>query len=311
MNFFWLKIGALVFIGLAFLAYCLYAIFKYTRMIGNIFLSLVYDPGLELSSAQARGERVTILDSSDAEIQALFLEKKDSKKLVIFCPESGESEGSWEKYCFFLPDLGYHVLSVDLKDENSQSQKNTFAQWPTQNDVKRLLTAIRWAKKVCPPETEVILFGVSKGADIALAASFGDEAVKAVVADGLFSMKEIFRDYIRRWAPVLVKPNFFGEKTPEILIRIFAGLSFWYCQKTFEVRFIEIEKLLKKRRAPLLMIYGRKDSYVPAPHQDYLDKVSRRETLARFVVEEAGHNEAVVKDKESYERVILEFLSKI
>ncbi len=310
MNLFW-PAAALIFIGLFFAAYIFYTVLKYTRMIGNIFLSLVYDPNLGSMPESARGETVTILDSSDAEISALFLEKKDSKKLVIFCHESGATKESWEKYCFFLPDLGYHVLSVDFKNETMGVEKNSFSQWPTVDDVKRLMTAVRWAKKVCPAGTQVILFGVSKGANIALAASFYDDAVKGVVADGLFSVKEIFRAYIRKWAPVLVKPNFFGDKTPEGLIRFFADRGFNYCQKKFKVNFLEVERLLKKRHAPLLLIYGRQDSYVSARHQDTLEKMNREPTLEKFLVPDAGHNEAVVKDRESYERTISEFLTKL
>jgi pimeloyl-ACP methyl ester carboxylesterase len=311
MNLFWLGAGSLVFAGLFFAVYCLYTVFKYTRMIGNIFLSLVYDPSLESLPESARGEAVTILDSSDAEISALFLEKKDSKKLVIFCHESGATKESWEKYCFFFPDLGYHVLSLDFKNEAMDLERNSFSQWPTVEDVNLLLTAILWAKKVCPAGTQVALFGVSKGANIALAASFHEEAVKAIVADGLFSMKEIFRAYIRKWAPVLVKPNFFGDKTPEGLIRLFADLGFDYCQKKFKVNFLEVERLLKKKHAPLLLIYGRQDNYVSAPHQDTLEKINRGPTLEKFLVADAGHNEAVVKDRESYERTISEFLAKL
>lgn len=297
--------------ALAVLGYGIHAAFKYTRLIGNIFLGLVYSPPPEELAGEARGEMITILDTSDTEIETLFVEKKDSKGLVIFCHESGSSKESWEKYAGFLPDRGYRILSVDFKNEPAERQKNFFFQWPVERDVKRLLMAVRWAKKACPPHTPVILFGVSKGADIALAASFHDVSIKAVVADGLFSMKEIFRDYIRRWAPVLVRPNFFGERTPEWIVRAFAELGFWYCQKTAGVRFVEVEDLLIKKRVPVLMIYGRLDSTVPAGHQDYLEKVGRDTALEKFIVAEAGHNEAVVKDRGSYEKAISDFLSKI
>lgn len=296
---------------LSALGYGIHAAFKYTRVIGNIFLDLVYSPPTEEPQGEVRGEPVTILDTSDSEIEALFVEKKDAKGLVIFCHESGSSKESWEKYASFLPDQSYRILSVDFKNDTAEKQKNVFFQWPVERDVNRLLTAVRWAKKACPPHTPVILFGVSKGADIALAASFHDASIKAVVADGLFSMKEIFRDYIRRWAPVLVRPNFFGERTPEWIVGIFASLGFWYCQRTARVRFVEVEGLLKKKRVPILMIYGRRDNTVPAGHQDYLEKVGRDSALERFVVAEAGHNEAVVKARGPYEKAILDFVSKI
>ncbi len=300
---------ALSLVGAAVI-YGIHAAFKYTRMIGQIFLGLVYAPPAE-EPGPVRGQAMTILDSADREIEALFVDPKEAKAIVLFCPESGAGKESWEKYGYFLPELGYRVLSIDFKNEDTRPEKNDFFQWPTRADVDRLLSTVRWAKKVCPPETPVILFGVSKGADIALAASFCDPSIKAVVADGLFSMKEIFRDYIRKWAPVLVKPNFFGSRTPEWIVRMFASLGFWYCQQTAGTSFIDVEELLKKKHKPLLMIYGRKDSYVPAFHQDYLHRVSRVPSLEKLVVESAGHNEAVVKDRGSYEKAISDFLSKI
>lgn len=296
---------------LVLVCYALYAVFKYTRMIGNIFLGLVYNPPVEGPFSGARGEAVTILDTSDTEIETLFLDRPDAKGTVIFCHESGSSKESWEKYAAFLPERGYRILSVDFKSGAESGAAQAFFQWPVERDVKRLLTAVRWVKKVCSPTAPIILFGVSKGSDIALAASFHDPAIKAVIADGLFSMKEIFRDYIRKWAPVLVRPNFFGDKTPEWIVRGFASLGFWYSQESAGVRFVDVESLLGKRRAPLLMIYGRQDSYVPAGHQDYLEKVGRDATLERFIVASAGHNEAVVKDRASYEKKITEFLSKL
>lgn len=294
----------------AAILYGIHSAFKYTRMIGRIFLGLVYVPPLE-EPGPVRGQAMTILDSADREIEALFVDEKDAKAVVIFCPESGAGKESWEKYGYFLPELGYKVLSIDFRNEDTRPEKNDFFQWPTQADVDRLLSAVRWAKKVCPPGTPIVLFGISKGADIALGASFCDASIRVVVADGLFSMKEIFRDYIRKWAPMLVKPNFFGSRTPEWIVRGFAALGFWYSQRSSGTRFVEVEELLRKKHVPLLMIYGRKDSYVPSPHQDYLQSMSRASTLQKFIVESAGHNEAVVKDRGTYEKRIADFISKI
>ncbi|HXV18524.1 MAG TPA: hypothetical protein VD883_00425, partial [Candidatus Omnitrophota bacterium] len=73
---------------LIFIAYAIYGTVRYTRMIGNIFLSLVYRPEIE-PSVSTMGERVTILDSGDREIEALIVENEDARKAVIFCHESG------------------------------------------------------------------------------------------------------------------------------------------------------------------------------------------------------------------------------
>ncbi len=289
--------------------YSVHSAFKYTRMIANIFLSIVYNPPEEIvGTTPAKGQKTVILDSSDEEIETLFFETKGARRAAIFCHESGGRKESWEKYAYFVPALGYHVLSVDLKGDSLPDEKNSLAQWPAQADVGRLHTVIRWVKKALAPEEGIVLFGVSNGADVAFAASFLEPSVKAVVADGLFSMKEIFRDYIRKWGPILVKPNIFGERYPKWLVDIFASLGFWYCQRLSKRRFVDVERLLSARHVPLLMIHGGEDDYISPEHQRFLGNARGRKPLRHVVIPQAGHNEAVVSDRRIYETEITQFL---
>jgi pimeloyl-ACP methyl ester carboxylesterase len=293
------------------LAYAIYSLFRYTRMVSNIFLSLVYQPTQE-SFSSSMGEVITILDSGDHEIETLLLEKKDSNKLAIFCHESGSSKESWEKYTYFLPKLGFSVLSVDFQDKTQEGKKHALSQWPTTQDVERLLKVIHWSKRAFSLQTKIVLFGVSNGADIALGASFHDPAVKAVVADGLFSMKEIFRDYIRKWAPILVKPNLFGERYPAWVVNTFTNLGFWYSQKKSGKCFVDVEALLRKKHVPLLMIHGQEDDYILPTHQKLLEKIdSQKNTRGRLVIPRARHNEAVMVARELYEKRITNFLEAV
>ena len=299
-----------IFFGVAG-AYATHSAFKYTRMITNIFLGLVYHPVVE-DIPPAGGEKVTILDSADREMEALWLENKNSDRTVIFCHESGATKESWGKYAYFFPALGFHVLSVDFTVSFSDAEKNSLAQWPEEEDVERLLTAVRWVKKAAGSQMKIVLFGASKGADIAFAASFEDPSIAAVIADGLFSMKEIFRDYIRKWAPILVKPNLFGEKYPAWVVNLFSNLGFWYCQKKSKRRFVDVEPLLKKSHKPFLMIHGEEDSYIPLDHQHFLEKIDQNKGSAyHLVIPRAGHNESVVLSRGVYEKKVKEFLKKV
>jgi pimeloyl-ACP methyl ester carboxylesterase len=296
---------------LVFVVYFIVSAFKYTRMISNIFMSLVYRPKEESYSSSV-GENVTILDSGDHETAALLVEKKDSKKVVIFCHESGAGKESWEKYGYFLPSLGYHVLAFDFRQKPFEVEQNSLSQWPTEEDVENLLRIIHWSKRALRPDIEVVLFGVSNGADIALEASFRDDSVTAVVADGLFSMKEIFRDYIRRWAPILVKPNLFGEKYPAWVVNLFTNLGFWYSQEKAGRRFVDVEKLLRRRHPALLVIHGEEDDYVPTSHQRFLEQLNRgRMAFRHLVVPAARHNQSVLVGRELYEKTVADFLREL
>ncbi len=291
------------------LVYSLFSLFKYTRMISNIFLSLVYSPQLEPPAPAMNGERITILDSGGEEIEAFFVRALELHGVAIFCHESGATKESWEKYAYFLPALGWGVLSVDFGSQAAQPDKNSLSQWPTETEMRKLVTVIRWAKKAYDPKDGVVLFGVSNGADIALAASFCDPVVRAVVADGLFSMKEIFRDYIRKWAPILVKPNFLGEHVPEWIVNLFASLGFWYSQRKCSKRFIDVERLLARRHVPIFLVYGAEDDYVSPAHRRFLVKIDRsREAGGGLVVPNARHNQAVLVGREVYQRDITAFL---
>jgi pimeloyl-ACP methyl ester carboxylesterase len=293
------------------LGYAVYGAVRYTRMISGIFLSLVYKPPLEpiLSSV---GEKITILDSADREIEALIVESNGARKAVIFCHESGCTKESWEKYAYFLPAMGYHLVSFDFREPSEEGEANSLSQWPTSDDVDKLLKVIHWSRKAFRPDIKVFLFGVSNGADIAFAASFLDADVRAVIADGLFSMKEIFRDYIRKWAPMLVKPNLFGEHYPAWVVNSFTNLSFWYSQRRAKKRFVDVEKLLKKPHKPVLVIHGEADDYIPERHQKLLEKLNRgRPTMRHLVVPKARHNQAVQVQRDLYEKNIVDFLDGI
>ena len=304
-----MRLASLLFPLVLFLAYAVFSAFKYTRMISNIFMGLVYKSSQQ--DFRARGEKIVILDSSDKEIEALTVDKKNPGCTVIFCHESGANKDSWEKYASFLPEAGCRVLSIDFDEKTVEGEANALTQWPHESDVERLLTVIRWTKKVYPG-SPVVLFGVSKGANIALAASFRSPTAQAVVADGLFSMKEIFRDYIRKWAPILVKPNLFGEDYPDWVVNIFTQLGFWNCERLSGRKFIDVEKLLRKKHTPLLMIHGGKDDYVPAHHQKFLHRLEAgRCSAAHFVVPQAGHNEAITMQRGLYEKEVLDFLDGV
>ncbi len=292
-------------------AYAVFSVLKYPRMIGNIFLSLVYSPSPDTTSS-VKGDRVCILDSSEREIEALFTQNKASHCVVIYCHESGSTKDSWEKYAGFLSDAGYNILSFDFLESGSNDRKiNSLSQWPVEEDVERLVTVIRWARHAIKPEPKVILFGVSKGANVALAASFREPAVKAIITDGLFSMKEIFRDYIRKWAPILVKPNLFGERYPKWVVDVFMQLGYWNCEKRTGKKFVDVEALLSKKHVPLLMIHGEKDDYVSSAHQQFLRKIeSAHGPAVHPIVSSAGHNEAIILQRALYEKEVGEFLGR-
>lgn len=291
--------------------YFIHGVFKYTRMISSIFMSLVYTPEEESPEPSGQAQPVTILDSSDREIEALYAGPQDAAQIAVFFHESGSDKRSWNKYAGFLPGLGYGVLSFDLSSQTDGPDKNPLSQWPTQRDVERALTVLRWTKKAFRPQAKLVLFGVSNGADIALAASAREPRVRAVVTDGLFSMKEIFRAYIRRWAPVLVKPNPWGERFPEWLVSLFAGLGFWYSQKRVGQNFVDTERLLRGRHVPVFFVYGENDDYVSAEHREFLARLGgSRSRDERLVVPKARHNEAVVMARTVYEKEIETFLKR-
>ena len=290
--------------------YAVYALFKYTRLISRIFLSLVYRPANEPMPGAVKGERITILDSADHEIQAVLVGHYDAKQIAVFCHESGSGKESWEKYAYFLPELGWSVVSFDLQAPSAENEPAPLSQWPSEDQVAKLLTVIRWTKKAFRPDAVLVLFGISNGADLALAAAAEEPTVRAVIADGLFSMKEIFRDYIRKWAPILVKPDFFRGNYPQSVLDIFSGLSFWYSGRKSGKRFVDVERLLKARHVPLFLIYGAEDDYVPASHQRFLAELEGKGRVRQLVIPKAKHNQAVLVARESYEKDIIEFLKK-
>lgn len=290
-----------------FLTYAVHSLFKYTRMISNIFLGLVYTPETE-SYGSSIGERVTILDSADHEIEALVVEAKNPRGVVIFCHESGGNKASWEKYGFFLPLSGFHVIAPDVDCPQTPEEPSGLSQWPDEREVDRLEVVLRWARRAYGTRLPILLFGVSKGANLALAVSVREPRAQAVIADGLFSMREIFRDYIRKWAPILVRPNLFGEHYPGWIVNLFGALGYWNSGRLTKKQFIDVERLLRGPHPPLLAIHGELDDYIPASHQKLLARIAGKRAFSQLQVPKAGHNEAVTAARETYQRRVLDFL---
>ncbi len=136
-------IRLLLLIPLGALAvYAVHSGFKYTRMITNIFLGLKYTPFYE-NIVSTAGEKISILDSGGHEMEGILVEKKNARKVLIFCHDSGSTKESWEKYAYFFPDLGFHVLSVDFMKERDfagngtdpapgKKFSNPLSQWPAE-----------------------------------------------------------------------------------------------------------------------------------------------------------------------------------
>ena len=309
-------IWAVVVLFGVFVSYAAHSLFKYTRMISNIFLGLVYSPDEDLSVLSVVGEKITIWDSGDHEIEAVAVQAHRARGIVVFCHESGSNKMSWEKYAFFLPQKGFHVVAPDTDLPKQIEESNGLSQWPEEREVNRLEVVVRWARRAYGNHLPVILFGVSKGANLALALSTREPSILAVVTDGLFSMKEIFRDYIRKWGPILVRPNLFGERYPDWIVYLFAALGFWNSSRITKKKFVDVEKLLQKPHPPMLMIHGELDDYIPESHQNHLEQIARRTTkknktkFNRLQIPQAKHNQSVALARGAYERMVLDFLEK-
>jgi len=95
-------------------------------------------------------------------------------------------------------------------------------------------------------------------------------------------------------------------------VNIFTQLGFWHCQRRSGKKFIDVEKLLRKKHAPLLMIHGENDDYVPSHHQKFLARLEvGRKPTAHLVVPQAGHNEAVLLKRDLYEKEVMNFLDGV
>jgi fermentation-respiration switch protein FrsA (DUF1100 family) len=135
------------------------------------------------------------------------------------------------------------------------------------------------------------------------------DAVKAVVAEGVFATRQILIEGMKRWVSVYALTPL-HPYVPDWLYRWLCRVALRRAERALNCRFVAVEDSLTSPTAkPLYLIHGEKDSYVSVAHiRQLFDQARPPKDL--WVIPSAKHNEGVRVAGEEYGRRVTDFFHR-
>jgi alpha-beta hydrolase superfamily lysophospholipase len=267
----------------------------------NLFSGTPWLP-LRFSTQPLDGEEVEFWSDNKIMLRGTLLSHRSDirKGNVLFCHEFNGNQMSISPYLDQLRNQGFDVMTFDFRN-HGKSDFDYHIQatpWITTTDMDDVQAAITY---LCSrPETDpqgICIFGLGKGANIALCAAGTNHQVRSVVLDApmpenrLFhkNCREILLKSIRQSARIsrrrifLVASLFFRaliySVTCPIISFVYAWrrciLGFWY-----GCRFVNPAPLVKNVHQPIMIVHGHVDTMTRADQiQAFCDRMAVRPKL--------------------------------
>lgn len=234
--------------------------------------------------------------------------------LIVFCPEFGGSHWSAPSYVGALIEDGFAVLAFDFRNQGESDSQAGYvpSHWLTESEVADALAALRhvetWPEFAGLP---IGMFGVSRGANAALAAAARVPRVRAVAVDGAFSTDAMMLYYSYRWAE-LYAPRWLIALVPEWHLARTMRIARRFSQFRRGARYAVLERWLPRLgNRPVLLVTGGRDSYVAPVIAERIRERIGPSCRPVWVVPDAKHNQARATDPYGYDRRLRDFFSHL
>ncbi|MBE5871982.1 MAG: alpha/beta hydrolase [Lachnospiraceae bacterium] len=248
--------------------------------------------------AQAEKEIMTIRSKDGLALYAdLVTTDKNSHKWAIAIHGYSGKRAHTYNYARFYAEQGYNILMPDMRAHGESEGTYIGMGWLDKEDV------ILWIDQILEkdPAAEIVLHGVSMGGATVMMTS-GEQLpdnVKAIIDDcGYTSVWDVFSDEAKYLFHI---PEFPILYTASAISRIRAGYTFGEASAIGQVR---------KTNVPIYFIHGSKDNFV---HTDMVYELYEACPTQKglYVVEGAGHGQAMYVDPEQYFRNVFEFIDSV
>lgn len=234
--------------------------------------------------------------------------------LIVFCPELNGCHWSATSYCAGPLQNGIAVLSFDFRNHGESDHEEGYVplHWLTDRELTDVKAAVQYVRSRSDlKQLPLAMVGVSRGAGAALAAAAGDPGIGPVAVEGLFSTAALHMHYAMRWASMYIPPWLF-RWLPRWHVNSTLALSRWLSSRRRRCRYPRLESLLPRlRHRPVLIIAGKRDSYVPLEISKELADRIGGEACEFWAVPKAKHNRARSACPERYDAKVCEFISQM
>lgn len=200
-------------------------------------------------------------------------------------------------YARYYAEQGYNVLTPDMRSHGDSEGKFIGMGWLDKEDVKL------WIDHVLgiDPDAQIILHGVSMGGATVMMTSGEDlpHNVKAIIDDcGYTSVWDEFTDEARYLFNISQFPILY---TASVISKIRAGYTFQEASALEQV---------KNTSIPIFFIHGEEDNFVNTRMVYSLyDACNSQKDL--YVVEGAGHGQALYMDPDKYFTKVFGFINSL
>ncbi len=231
-------------------------------------------------------------------LRGTFFSAPDEKRrgVVLFCHELNGNRNNVAPYLRSLLDSGFDVLAFDFRN-HGESDKTLYGQptpWMTTSDLEDVKAAVDYlASRSDNEKKEISLFGLGKGATVALCVAGGDSRVKSVVLDAPIPENRLFE---KNCWDLLAKSVRCSRKSLRLSVTLFvravlyslfcpiASLLFAWQRFVLGMwcgcRFVNPWPFVKRVRQPMMIIHGHADSKTRADQiQAFCDRLPNRPKL--------------------------------
>ena len=268
----------------------------------------------ELFPPQPSAEAVTIVTKDGVALAGNLLSTlHDSPRgVILFCHEMDSNRWSAASYCEGLLAAGFHVLTFDFRNQgDSQSIPGYHPlHWPSVFEVEDACAAVAFINNRSDLNRLPLgVFGISRGAGIALVAASQCDSIHRVASDGAYCCNEMLLHFTNRWGRL-----YFPELLLRLLPKWHVQISLWLIRRTSEFRrgfkYANVERalsLLGHKR--VLMISGERDTYVFPEVTRNLHARTGQDDSSVWIVPQAKHNMSRQAAPLAYDRRLVEFFS--
>ncbi|MCL2118878.1 MAG: alpha/beta hydrolase, partial [Planctomycetaceae bacterium] len=246
---------------------------------------------------------------------------------IIYCHELNGTRWGISSQVDFFNESGFDVFSFDMRNHGDSriTHEHIPTPWVTKNDLADVHAAVDYVseRNQAVENFKIGLFGLSKGATVAVCVAGIDSRVTSVVLDSPAPEGRLFERncwttltkvrrrwstiFSRKYAFLLVKAILFSVACPFYIL--ITGWWRWILGFWCGCRFVSTRLLVQLAHQPTFIIHGNNDAFCRIDQiHSFCHRMHRRPRV--WVVSDSAHGETAERAGQEYEKKVVDFFQK-
>jgi len=310
----WLVIAVGTLAGLTILSIATIHVYYRIRFLGQIVRIFEEKPFFIIPRGQPAddAEDVNFETSGGLRLRGSYFRTPmpQRKGVILFGLEFGSNRWAAAAYSARLRDAGYDVFAYEPRSQGESEIDPGYAplQWVTDRDLIDARAALAYLRqRADASHTGIGLLGVIKGGSVSLVLASENRWVRCVATDGAYGAYTTMVPYMKRWVSIYSTNTRLQKAIPGWLYGTIGTAAMNKCASRRHVRFLSVERAVRRLRQPLLMIHGGADAYIKPEMARTIFGIAGSKLKQLWLVPKAKHNQALNTDGDQYHRRLVEF----